>query len=124
MLTIGRLSKRIGVGASAIRYYESQGVLPRPFRLPNGYRVYGEEAVAAVRFVRSAQALGFTLTESSSSLSWRVEDRRPVAACKRSRGIISWRLRLSSVSFCGCAGSCGHSCSIPRARRGQAQSAP
>jgi DNA-binding transcriptional MerR regulator len=63
MLTIGRLARRTGVRASAIRYYESQGVLSKPLRLPNGYRIYREDAVAAVRFVRSAQALGFTLAE-------------------------------------------------------------
>lgn len=63
MLTIGRLARRTGVRASAIRYYESQGVLPTPLRFPNGYRVYGEDTVAEVRFVCSAQALGFTLAE-------------------------------------------------------------
>lgn len=63
MLMIGSLARRIGIRTSAIRYYEAQGILPPPERLPSGYRVYGEEALASLHFVCRAKALGFTLAE-------------------------------------------------------------
>ncbi len=62
MLTIGTVAKRAGVRPSAIRFYEAHGLL-RPDRLPNGYRVYNENAVSALRFVRRAQGFGITLRE-------------------------------------------------------------
>jgi len=62
-MTIGKLAKSSGVGIETIRYYERSGFLPLPERLPSGYRVYGHEAVNRVRFIKEAQALGFTLSE-------------------------------------------------------------
>ena len=63
MLTIGAVARRAGVRTSAIRYYETQGILQPAHRLPNGYRVYGEDAVSSLQFVRRAQTLGITLAE-------------------------------------------------------------
>jgi DNA-binding transcriptional MerR regulator len=54
MLTIGKAAARAGLRPSAIRYYEARGLL-RSDRLPNGYRAYDEEAIAALRFIRKAQ---------------------------------------------------------------------
>ncbi len=62
-MTIGKLAKSTGVGAETIRYYERSGFLPPPDRLPSGYRVYGGDAQKRVRFIKEAQALGFTLNE-------------------------------------------------------------
>ena len=62
MMTIGTIAKRTGLRSSAIRYYEAHGVL-RSQRLPNGYRVYDEDAIAALRFLRRAQCFGITLQE-------------------------------------------------------------
>ena len=62
-LTIGVLARRIGLRPSAVRYYERLGVVPRPSRMPNGYRVYDETALTYLRLVRRAQALGITLDE-------------------------------------------------------------
>ncbi len=61
-LTRGELARRAGVRPSTIRYYEQQGLLPRPARTARGYRVYTEADVARLRFIRRAQALGFSLT--------------------------------------------------------------
>lgn len=63
MLTIGAVARQVGVPPSTLRYYEAQGILRPSARLPNGYRVYGEDAVSLLRFVRRAQAFGFTLAE-------------------------------------------------------------
>jgi len=54
--------KRLGLRSSAIRCYEVHGLLSSQ-RLPNGYRVYDDDAIAALRFVRRAQAFGMTLHE-------------------------------------------------------------
>lgn len=62
-MTIGKLAKSSGVGVETIRYYERSGFLPQAERLPSGYRVYNYEAVNRVRFIKEAQALGFTLSE-------------------------------------------------------------
>ncbi|KAB2912343.1 MAG: MerR family transcriptional regulator [Hyphomicrobiaceae bacterium] len=51
-LTIGALARRMGVQASAVRFYERQGLIASE-RLANGYRVYGEEAVNALSFIFS-----------------------------------------------------------------------
>ncbi|HEX3545318.1 MAG TPA: MerR family DNA-binding protein [Mycobacterium sp.] len=51
------------VNAQTLRYYERRGLLPEPGRSPSGYRAYGADAVRLVRFVKRAQALGFTLSD-------------------------------------------------------------
>lgn len=62
-MNIGQLAEQASVSTDTLRYYEKQGLLDAPARHANGYRRYGEADLARVRFVRSAQALGFTLAE-------------------------------------------------------------
>src|SRR3546814_13682860 len=62
-MQIGRTARHAGVAIYAWRYYERHGILPEPRRQASGYRRYGEDDVARLRFVRRAQGLGFTLTE-------------------------------------------------------------
>jgi DNA-binding transcriptional MerR regulator len=62
-MTIGTLATATGVTPDTLRFYEKQGLLDPPVRADNGYRHYDAAAVARVRFVRAAQALGFTLAE-------------------------------------------------------------
>lgn len=71
-LTIGQLAKRAGVNLETIRYYERRGLLPEPPRRESGYRAYPLESMARIRFIKSAQALGFTLEEINHLLSLRV----------------------------------------------------
>ncbi len=61
-LLIGDLSLRTGAPASAIRYYERAGVLPKPARV-NGRRHYDLDAVARVNVLRFAQQAGFSLKD-------------------------------------------------------------
>ena len=51
------------MGVSTVRYYERAGLLPQPDRTASSYRLYPDEAVARLRFIRRAQQLGFTLEE-------------------------------------------------------------
>lgn len=62
-MKIGELAQRAGVGIDTVRYYEREGLLPKAQRLASGYRVYDENDVRRLRFVRRAKALGFTLPE-------------------------------------------------------------
>jgi MerR family redox-sensitive transcriptional activator SoxR len=61
-LSIGELSRRTAAPASAIRYYESVGVLPKPARV-SGRRLYDEDAIARVNVLRFAQQAGFSLKD-------------------------------------------------------------
>ena len=61
-LTIGEAARRAGVATSAIRYYESIGLLPEPDRL-HGQRRYRSDVVGKLAFIGVAQSAGFKLGE-------------------------------------------------------------
>ncbi len=62
-MQIGQLAKHAGVPIDTVRYYERHGILPPAVRQASGYRRYGKEDIARLRFVRRGKALGFTLVE-------------------------------------------------------------
>lgn len=62
-LTIGQLAKLAGVEVGTIRFYERQGLLPKPARADSGYRRYARDMVARLRFIAGAKDLQFTLSE-------------------------------------------------------------
>jgi len=68
-LSIGAFAESAGVNVETIRYYQRQGLLPQPDRPYGSIRRYGETDVARVRFVKSAQSLGFSLEEVASLLA-------------------------------------------------------
>jgi MerR family transcriptional regulator, copper efflux regulator len=82
MFTIGKIARRAGVSTSAIRYYERQDLI-RSSRLVNGYRVYDEDAIKTLRFVRQAQTLGITLREIKQLLEVIRDGRRPCKAVRQ-----------------------------------------
>jgi MerR family mercuric resistance operon transcriptional regulator len=61
-LTIGQLAERGGVGVETIRFYQRKELLPTPVR-DAGIRRYGSEELRRLRFIRQAQAAGFSLEE-------------------------------------------------------------
>ena len=61
-LLIGELAERAGLAPSAIRYYESIGLLPEPYRV-SGQRRYGDDTLKRLAFIAAAQQAGFTLRE-------------------------------------------------------------
>lgn len=65
---ISQFAHAAGVSTDTVRYYEKQGLIGAPQRQANGYRRYTEAHVAALRFVRGAQALGFSLAEIQAIL--------------------------------------------------------
>ena len=89
MLKIGEVSKRSGVGVEALRFYEKGGLLDRPSRTFGGYRVYGEEVLDRLAFIKQAQALGFSLEEIRRI----VEDaRKGESPCEEVREIVRRRM--------------------------------
>jgi MerR family copper efflux transcriptional regulator len=62
-LTVGKLAEAAGVGVETIRFYERRGLVQQPPRRGTGYRVYQPGDVTRIRFIKNAQALGFTLKE-------------------------------------------------------------
>ena len=87
--TIGPLAKQAGVPTSTVRYYERRGLLRPDGRSEGNYRLYGEEALDRLRFVRSAQAAGFTLSNISALLRFRDGDAAP---CREVQDLITVRL--------------------------------
>lgn len=67
-LTIGAFAKAAGVNVETIRFYQRRGLLPQPDRPQGRIRRYGTADVARIRFVKSAQRLGFNLGEVSQLL--------------------------------------------------------
>ena len=82
--TIGELAKVAGVPTSTLRYYERAGLLRPSARSPSNYRLYRDEDLKRLQFIRAAQATGFTLDDVTKLL-------RP-APCGRVQGLIEARL--------------------------------
>lgn len=60
---IGEVARETGLSIHTIRFYEAQRLLPEAPRTESGYRVYSRETLEALKFVRKAQELGFSLKE-------------------------------------------------------------
>lgn len=82
-LTTGALARAAGVNIETVRYYERRGLLPEPPRRDSGYRAYDPGAVDRLRFIRSAQELGFTLDEIGALLALRVDAHATSADVRR-----------------------------------------
>ena len=67
-LTIGVLAEAAGVNVETIRFYQRKGLMQEPDRPLGGIRRYGEADMARVRFIKSAQRLGFSLDEIADLL--------------------------------------------------------
>ncbi len=88
-LTIGRVAKLAGVNVETIRYYQRRGLLAEPDKPHMGYRRYPMEMVKRLRFIKRAQALGFTLKEVSGLLG--LEE---ACACAETRALAAHKVDL------------------------------
>ena len=82
-LTIGDVAKQADVHSETLRYYERRGLVARPPRSVSNYRLYPEDTVRRVRFIKHAQAVGFSLKEIKELLSLRAA---PKTQCGWYRG--------------------------------------
>lgn len=62
-LTIGKVAAAANVNVETVRFYQRRGMLAEPEKEAGGFRYYDDDAVAQVRFIKRAQALGFSLNE-------------------------------------------------------------
>ena len=83
-LTIGKLARAAGVPTSTVRYYERAGLLRPRRRSASDYRLYSDEDLHRLRFIRAAQATGFTLDDIAQLL-------KP-APCRKVQSLIEQRL--------------------------------
>jgi len=72
-LKIGQLAGLTDTSADALRYYESEGLLPKPKQTPAGYRIYGDADVERVNFIRRSRGMGFSLKDISELMTLSVE---------------------------------------------------
>ena len=91
-LTIGHLSERSGVATSAIRFYESRGLI-HSVRTTGNQRRYEQSTLRRVSFIKAAQRIGLTLDEIGEAMAMLPENRTPTKAdwTRLSR---TWRQRL------------------------------
>lgn len=90
--TIGQLAREAGVNLSSVRYCERRGLLPKPPRTPGGHRQYADEDLKRVWFIKSTQALGFSLAEIAELLSIRV-----AAGCCTAGGVDEATLKSAGL---------------------------
>lgn len=88
-LTIGRVAKLAAVNVETVRYYQRRGLLDEPLKPVGAYRRYPAAMVKRIRFIKRAQALGFTLEEVSDLL--RFEEAR---ACAQTRELAAHKVAL------------------------------
>ena len=75
-MNIGEASSATGVSAKMIRYYESIGLIRAPLRTGSNYRVYGDDEVHVLRFVKRSRTLGFSVDETATLLGlWQDKSR-------------------------------------------------
>ncbi len=97
-LTIGRVAKLAGVNVETIRYYQRRRLIAEPDKPHMGYRRYPADIVKRIRFIKRAQALGFTLEEIAELL--RLEEAR---ACAETRALAAHKMRLIDGKLTGLA---------------------
>jgi DNA-binding transcriptional MerR regulator len=89
-MQIGQISKQVGVSIDTVRFYERNGLLAAPRRSEGGFRLYSSSDLSTLQFIRSLQALGFSLNDIREFLSLRSNDLR---ACSEVRKLLDHKLR-------------------------------
>ena len=81
-MNIGEASKKSGISAKMIRYYEETGLLPKSKRTASGYRYFSEQDIHTLRFIRQSRNLGFSMEKIKQLLGLWQNKRRKSSAVK------------------------------------------
>ena len=92
-MKIGELSKKSGLSAHTLRYYEKQGLLQVSGRSESNYRIYSIDDLATARFIKRSRDMGFSLEEVEVFLSIRAD--KPAHICADAKIITD--LKISDV---------------------------
>lgn len=97
LFTIAGLAKSADVHVETVRFYQRKGLLAEPVRPLGGIRRYGEVDTARIRFIKSAQKLGFSLDEISTLLT--LEDGTQCQAASKiaQQKLIEVRTKLANL---------------------------
>ncbi|MBO9630986.1 MAG: MerR family DNA-binding protein [Shinella sp.] len=95
-LTIGKLAAAADVGVETVRFYQRRGLLSTPKRI-DGFRHYGESDVSRLRFIRQAQAAGFTLEEIRQLLALDSGEDRAAAREMASKRLAELDARMEAL---------------------------
>ena len=87
--TISQLAKAADIPTTTVRYYERIGLVEPDGRSQGNYRLYGNESLKKLKFVRAAQAVGFTLEDVKALLA---DDSGEAPTCGNVQGLIEARL--------------------------------
>ncbi len=90
MYRIGQLAKLAEVTPDTIRYYEKLGMMSHDIRTEGGFRLYDEDDLRRLQFIRHGRQLGFTLEAIAELLSIRVDPAHHT--CQESKSIVQARL--------------------------------
>ncbi len=93
-LTIGELSAATRVSIETIRYYEREGLLPKPSRSVGGRRQYGQADALKLRFLRRCRELGFSLLDARMLAS--LADRETVTCAEVKAVVTRHRLDINA----------------------------
>lgn len=72
-LTIGKVAKSAGIGIETVRFYERKGLIQPLARSESNYRLYADDGIARLQFIKQAKTLGFTLREIKELLFLRAD---------------------------------------------------
>ena len=132
--TIRKLADAAGVGVEAVRYYQRGGLLAAPDRVDGGFRQYSEDDVRRLRFIKRAQALGYSLEDIAELMSLSTKrDRLRVREITRERiaeirervaDLQSMASALENLADCCAQAPEGAACTIIAALAGSQDSDP
>lgn len=91
MYRIGELAKLADVTPDTIRFYEKQQMMDHEVRTEGRFRLYSENDLQRLKFIRYARQLGFTLESIRELLSIRIDPEHHT--CQESKGIVQARLK-------------------------------
>jgi MerR family mercuric resistance operon transcriptional regulator len=88
-MTIGTLAAAVGVNVETVRYYQRRGLVAQPVRPRGGVRRYSQADAERLRFIKRAQAMGFTLVEINSLLALQTR-----GSCRATREMAAAKLHI------------------------------